>query len=493
MATNQTGRRIAVALAATIATALWHGQIGAQEPTAAPGLTLPAFSACQPATQPVLPEKWRAVGLLEPFKPPRLFTTLQLVVGEFVYDAAGPAMRATLYGLQSQSLDLLVADESTYLLIGPYQAPTDCFAVGPIWNPPSRNWLSAKAQCVGEASLISTDVQWWKTPAQPYPATTWYWYTTAAARLPWRTLFAGPSDDLAVIGQYSMTYFPTFEPLSSTNLPQLLQFCRSRAQPVIETLDRRAPDLQLLVARSPNEAGNAERLDRIGSLIPGLSLEACRNQALPQWPDRQGLGATTFMTPVKFTNNPFPTEVLYDWHVRSQRTRLFYPPQSSQAVGDALLIGGTGYGVDRYRNGKITCAPGVMPGTPQPDWPKLGDCVCRGVIDNNPVLSPGEITQVLTCNMEPPSVFWTWYTTASRPVVFYQTQSPPDVGTGLALADYYDWQPGYAVPPDVFDVPSQCLGAEDVARWRPTFLHSAAAGGSAGVPAQCYECHLGPE
>ena len=72
-----------------------------------------------------------------------------------------------------------------------------CEAAG---QPPSDNWLSDEAQCIGEAPLIETEVEWWKMPAKPDPATTWHWFTKQD-RLPWRSLFASPSDALAMLGR----------------------------------------------------------------------------------------------------------------------------------------------------------------------------------------------------------------------------------------------------------------------------------------------------
>jgi hypothetical protein len=452
-------------------------------------LKLPVFKACQPATKPQLPEKWFATALLEPFKPPRLFASLQLVVGELVYDASVPALRATLTGLQTQSVDLLIAKENNYLLLGPADAPTDCLPIGSLWAPPSRNWLNDMATCVGEAPLIQTDVQWWKTPAEPKPASSWHWFTTDK-RLPWRSLFAAPSQDLAVIGEYSMTYYPSFEAVASTRLPELLQYCRSRQDAHAVTVDD-VDGLRVLIGQKSDPSVEAERRERLGSLIPGLSLAACSGQKLPGWPSTADLGGTTMMTPVNFAHDPFPTEILYRWLVRSQRTRLYYSKTNKQFSQDALLIGGTGYGINRFRDGIEQCALNVIPGTPRPDWPVKGNCVCRGVIDNNPVLSPGKTTQLLTCDMQPPSVFWTWYTSDSHPVVFYQTQSPPDVGTGLALADYYDWQPGHPIPPGTFDVPWQCLQAEAADHGDAGSPHSVKANSKTAVPGQCFTCHLG--
>ena len=119
--------------------------------------TLPAFTACQPATPPEMPARWRAVGLMMPF------LQGQLDVGEFVYDAAIPAMRASVYGLESGAVDLLITNKQTYRLSGPQASPTGCVAVGQPFRPPVH-WMSSQAVCVGEAKLAMHMTQWWKVP-----------------------------------------------------------------------------------------------------------------------------------------------------------------------------------------------------------------------------------------------------------------------------------------------------------------------------------------
>ena len=443
-------------------------------PALADDLKLPEFRQCKTTDHPALPAQWTSTVMLEQFKTPRLLSTFQLSVGEVTMDSVAGAMRATIYGMESEAIDLLVAKESTYVLQGPSDAPTGCTAVGPVWQPPGQDWLNDKAQCVGEQRLIETEVEWWKLPAKPDPATTWHWYS-ADKRQPFRSLFASPSDALAVLGQYAMIFYPDFKPVEQTRLPELLEFCRAQGGDIPAPMS--VAELKAYLADNPNEGLEAERDAKTHSLIPGLSLAACGGQTLPGWPAKENLGFTTFMTPVKFSVDPFPTEILYQWASEGQRTRLVYPSASDQEYGDALLVGPHGYGINRMRDGSVSCAPGVMPGIPQPDWPVKGNCKCRGVLEDNPVLSPGKTTQILTCDMAPPSVFWTWYTDKQEPVEFYQTESPPDVGTGLALADYYDWKPGAEIPKGAFDVPQQCFASNAP---KPPVL-----------PNACYTCHLG--
>src|SRR5262245_49816840 len=84
---------------AIFAALLWLAPAAAQS-----SASLPQFPACAATTQPELPTRWRAAALLAPF------VVDQLYVGEFVYDGPLSLMRATIYGLESGALDLLVTD-----------------------------------------------------------------------------------------------------------------------------------------------------------------------------------------------------------------------------------------------------------------------------------------------------------------------------------------------------------------------------------------------
>src|SRR6201996_3603307 len=116
---------------------------------------LPAFKACSPATIPELPKRWHAAGLMMPFQ------FGQLDVGEFDYDGALPAMRASVYGVKSGAADLLITAKDTYLLEGPHDHPTGCTSLGPKLRPPSAQWLSSDAICAGETPVAGESAQWW--------------------------------------------------------------------------------------------------------------------------------------------------------------------------------------------------------------------------------------------------------------------------------------------------------------------------------------------
>jgi hypothetical protein len=88
-----------------------------------------------------------------------------------------------------------------------------------------------------------------------------------------------------------------------------------------------------------------------------------------------------------------------------------------------------------------------------------------GVIQNNPVLSPGRNTEIIGCPLpliatkpgqqNGNTMFWMWYTITDpmQPVVFLQSKPDVTIGTGLSLADYAHWQPK-PVPSDIYTTPA---------------------------------------
>ncbi len=265
--------------------------------------SLPTFSACKSATPPALPARWHAVGLMAPF------SVGQLDVGEFVYDAALPAMRATVYGLESGAVDLLITGTDTYRLTGPHRAPTGCTSLGRKFAPPPAQWLSGQAVCVGEAPLAKIATQWWKTPTAD-DKSNWHWIKSASG-LPWRSLFVAPSPDPAIIGDYSLTYFPTFTPLPETNLPRLRDFCAAQAPAAAGANEATEAKTARALMAVGNEAAEAERGERIAALIPGLSHKACSLAKPVRWPDQFVM--TAILTPISFKERPYSTLIYYDW------------------------------------------------------------------------------------------------------------------------------------------------------------------------------------
>jgi hypothetical protein len=442
--------------------------------TAAPDreTALPIFSACQPATPPVLPARWRAVGLL--FPPLRV----QLDVGEFIYDSSLPAMRATIYGLESGTIDLLITDRETYQLAGPRDFPDTCVALGRKYSPPTTHWLSSGAICEGEASVGPKKAQWWKVPTAE-GRTKRQWYTTGT-RLPWRIMFPDRSPDPAVFGDYAITYFPTFTPLAETKLARLRDFCVSKAQRVGQAAAAAHTARELMAIG--NDISGAERAKRIRALIPGLSQKACSGVSPPIWPHHFVM--TGILTPVQFKWTPLPSMLFYDWEKTATLFAYMYEARSVPPVVEivSVLKNVVGYSVEHQQNGAYACGA-KGPGVIRPDWMAVAGCECKAIIDHNPELGPNEVGQIRACPIKNQGLYpmWTWYTTEGRPILFTE---PRANSTGLHIADYHRWLPGTKMPQDAFDVPQLCTRAHEVG------LPPVGNGLSAAAAVSCIACHV---
>jgi hypothetical protein len=421
--------------------------------------SLPLFKACTPATPPNLSTRWRAVGLLMPL------VQGQLDVGEFEYDGALPAFRASVYGLESGAADLLITQKTTYLLLGPHRTPTRCLSLGPRLRVPSAQWLESDAVCVGEAPLAGQAVQWWQKSGFDVAR---YWFT-AKSRVPWRSLFVKRTLDPAVIGDYAMTYFPAFTPLPDGNLSVLQDFCARKSEPYRGPEFNATPTARDLMAVR-NEAAEAERETRIGELIPGFGRQGCSHSTPAQWPDR--FVATAFVTPLRIDDTPYSTVIYYDWS--QAQTLLILPFHRSPPVlqGILSLKRQVGYRIHFSPPGSRSgvCRPDI-PGVIRPDWMKAASCACRGVIDHNQALSPDGETQIMSCpiKMQEPRIMWSWYTAAGRPVLFMEAQ--PNEGSGVMLADYDDWVPGQTDQANVFQLPAACTAVDPEDKSVPTFAN----------------------
>lgn len=406
-------------------------------------LSLPTFAPCSQANPPELPARWRAVGLMMP-----LFQG-QIDVGEFVYDGKLPAMRATVYGIESGAVDLLITDTDSYLLSGPHDSPTACRSLGQKWSPPSVHWLSKRAVCIGRTRLSQRPVELWKTPGVEDQAT-WHWFTTGT-RLPWRSVFLAHTLDPPVIGDYAMTYFPTFAPLRKTNLARLRDACRATAQRGSMKVGAAAPTARQLMA-IPNKAAEAERLKRIATLVPGLSHRACSRMHRVRWRDRFVMTAT--LTPGRFEEDPYLSLIYYDWSDAETQLAIMLQGRPPTPKGIVSLKKRIGYRIERHASGGATCEA-VFPGIVRPDWMTVAGCECKAVIDRNPALSPEGETQILSCPIkwQGKRIMWNWYRANGYPVVFMEAAAQKG---GVMLADYHDWRPGLTGTAKDFELPKFC-------------------------------------
>ena len=193
---------------------------------------------------------------------------------------------------------------------------------------------------------------------------------------------------------------------------------------------------------------------------------SARTPVLPSWPEHAAM--TVFMTPPNLKGNPLPTEVLYDWSRKAQRTRMF----THLGTEDALLLDGHGYGIVSSRGRRRSC-DFVPPGAIPPNWPQTGGCGCEAVINGNTALTPFGTARIMVCPMTKPRVVWAWFAHNDRPMVFMETSAPGDEpGDFLALADYYTWVPGYLPESSAFDLPAQCLAPKAAAAPQPRSRHA---------------------
>jgi hypothetical protein len=427
-------------------------------------LPLPKMAICDRVSQPNLPERWRATYLMAPF------TNGQLVLADILYDASLPAMRVRLFGVKSGSADLLVLKSKTYV-VGNGPTAKDCRDLGDTgWRPIPRNWLTPQSQCTGSAPIGETPVDWWRTPIQPTPASYWVWFKTSD-RSPFRLVFPFASDRLPPFSRYALSYQVSFEPLVQTDLSATASMCKGTKLTTPRNGRRALRELVNAMSRSPDRAkGEIERL------MPALA-PSCDTDPFPRWPEH--LAITGVMTPFDSDEDPYPTEVLYDWTVPGQRTRTFGRPESKIAAQDSLLLGPHGYNVTYHRPERLTCEP-VLPGTIRPDWASRAPCECAAQITGTMPLTPYGTTQILVCPLASPRVAWAWYARAGRPKVFMVTSRPGDEGKGLfAVLDYHDWRPGHRVPRSVFDRPAQCMPRANSRGARAPALN------------KCSTCHLG--
>jgi hypothetical protein len=418
-------------------TLTWHGMARAQTAAVPP----PALAACQPATPPDIPVRWRAATVMMPL------LEGQIDVGDFVYDGTLPAMRATVYGLQSGTVDLLITGEETYRLDGPRGAPVACTSLGRKFSLPAAQWLSAQAVCTGETHLGATRVQAWKMPGNG-GQTVWHWFG-GANRLPVRSMFVSRTAGMPVIGDYAMTYFVNFAAVAQTGLAPLRDFCRANAKP--GPLDQANPAARDLMAVR-NEKLDAEREAQIRTIVPGVTAGACSRMTPVQWPEQ--FVASAVITPNSFDDNPYAGLVYYDWKDVGAQFAILWQGVPAAFRGVVALKKGVGFQPGRNAAGQFRC-PAIYPGMVRPDWAKVAACQCKGVIEGNPALSPHAVTQIFSCPIkaQPGRIMWNMYSSEGRPLVFAEASAR---GVGAMLADYHEWRPGHKVPASDFALPAEC-------------------------------------
>jgi len=441
---------------------------------------LPSF---QPVTTPppAMPAIWTATVLLHPFSPP-LSTDptpdnpfFQLCVAEILY-VAGSYLSAQVSGCSYGQWWYIIYPSGETSLSTDGGNTWNTIDIG--WSFPT-SWYGAQApsvECAGASPLNwmnAQTVDWWKIPVplgnKLPPAATWMWFDHDTAA-PVRMMFGngppkptmGDPAQLAFFQMWSFTYFPVYE--------------------AYQTASEKTAKPKTFAATT----------------FPGFAIGNPNKYKNFVW--NTNFGMTAFMTPVNEQYNPLPTRVLYVWKPdseykvysdRAQNTLMMYTYNQQYnpdniSSQEALLTGpaprnvdpppesDAGFLINFLNTGGSTCIGGSQFPFPQePPWwisiPAVEGTI-QATITNNPVVAPNTIVTIFSVLFPPAppnypeaTYLWTWYAPldstglSSRPVTFMQSQSGVGVGTSLALADYYDYQP-YQTPidPANFAIPSSC-------------------------------------
>ncbi len=434
-------------------------------------LPLPEFEQCQSTIVPTLPAKWTATALMQDFVLPFM------VAAEFTYDESAEAFEFSLASRYGIDADFLVTSDRRLYLLEDGQTSCSHVTDESPFTVPSRNWVDQQGLCVGEAPILEQDLAWWKTPRDQ--GADWVWFNTDN-NLPFRTMYYEDeplSDPAPIYEHFTFNYYPSFSEVSGTNLGELVALCeQSTATTQFEQWD--LGDIATLAEAGTYPQPDTASAAKFQNAVPGLSECSSPSDLPPPWPEQ--VQGTVFMTAVSFDPNPFPTRVFYDWEQKAQNTSLYYYPPPTEPTGDdvqvALLTGDTGYIRIEDKAGDVTMCQQALPGPQVPDWNSVDGCQCRAQIAPGTILNPSTVpTKIMWCptDLSAQQVFWTWYSDEGSPVVFMQTNSSPTAGTGLNLADYYEWEPGSIAPAGTFDVPPACEGEPKVE-----------------VPTACHNCHL---
>jgi hypothetical protein len=425
----------------------------------------PVFGACDAVNPRPLPNKWTAATLMTPFDDSGPY------FGLITYDNDLHAMRTSLFDYDGGFADLITIHDSVFLI-----QDKKCLQplVKGLWSVPGPDWINGTDHnCAGTKPLLNINVQWWRYQAGSIG--NWLW-TRVDNGAPLRMMFVNDSNiyHLPALGMFSMVNFGQFDSLAQSGLAPIVASCRSmKSKNIPATLD-----LFKLITASKKNLTVSEKQRRLSMMGTGLGTikKDTNTTNLPTWPVQ--FKATSIMTPVN-RSDAYPTTISYDWNIKKQLTSMKQPDLS---VVDAYLIDTITYIVQKLKD-SIDCQ-GALPhlGPPQPRWAYLDRCKSKLIISDGP-LSPGRKTVVFTCPIEEGRVFWIWYTTEGKPVVFYETSPPVSEGTSLSLADYFDFFPNVGIDTSEFNkIPVQCM--PDSRLHKKNRFH-----GAMTFDANCNQCH----
>lgn len=431
-------------------------------------LPLPNLAQCVNTEPPMLPAKWEATALLQDFVQPIL------TEGKFTFDESADAFRFQLKSGSIQHADYLATKEGKLYqlnLDGPVQSCLLASHDSPFTVPDRSILPTSNSECAGNSPILGKELDWWKTKSGSVGAN-WFWTDPVDSSLFRSMYYTKPTQDSPIYEYFSFNYFPEFESVSDTDLPGIVKFCEANATDVDQSAAINLRDLDDMLETSSYQGLQIEAAASIqtDSWIDGLTACDSPSQLPPSWPDK--VQASVVMTAVSYNNNPFPSRVYYDWTKQAQLSTLYVQhPTDSLHAKVALLTNdpnpllqkkpGVGYGYNLDGNGSpYQCGIGVLPGPQRPDWKTNAGCKCMARLAPGSALNNSDVpVSILWCptDLAQNQVFWTWYDDHGKPNVFMQTNSSPTAGTGLNLADYYQWVPGSEAPADAFTPPPSCI------------------------------------
>ena len=385
------------------------------------------FNACS-AGPNLLPVVWSSTVLLTPFFAEDIQTA------HVEYNGDLEAMYVSLYSQNGEIKEYLNIQDKTYILTSNSTSTTCSGPHNYGWSTPSRDWLAPyECECKGELNISGIDTVAWTCPI--YTLRNWYWVHSSNGSL-WRILFNNQSNPtrLPVIGDYTMAHFSAY------------------------TSEAKTLDIVYHVCTQPSfKHSTYSTVYRQGNPVKGFTYTECPSTfSFPSWPEFFHLTVT--MIPVVLSNaSPFPTQVVYDWELEFQRTTMC---ETSQTYNAILIHNNTYIFNQKLDTGGVECLSHLPFGPSQPNWMTLDGCKCKGVIEDNPALTPWKKTIIAVCPVAEDRVFWTWFTedVGFTPLLFFETLTPADEGTGLALADYHSMHKGgVLIDIQEFDVPPECL------------------------------------
>ena len=358
------------------------------------------------------------------------FNASELMTGNVQYSANLNAMYIVIKSTAGVKKYLNVGNE-TYI---PHKG--GCF--GPYnfgWVTPPREFLSSyNCECKGSLEISGTQKTAWR--CQTYKVADWYWFDKYYDLR--RIFFNNHTNPthLPVLGDFALVHFGTYGS-GVASLLKAFQMCIANKEYKGKLLSHSQLEENVFVR--------------------GFSTDCSGVTTLPSWPQR--LHMTVTMLPVlQDFRKPLPTSVVYDWQRRSQRT-VMCETNTNMTYNAYMVVNKTYIVEEAKQNSTVKCISDLDFGPVRPNWMTLDNCKCMGTIKNNLALSPWNFTVIATCPLIGDRVFWTWFTndTGFAPLLFAETLTPPNEGTGLSLADYHKfYSEDVLIDLLDFSVPKKC-------------------------------------